>query len=103
MPQTLSKRASQGFISMEGQPHQAGTTPHREIHSSGFPWPPITPYDVLFLVTTIVFGIAKAITASVDATIVPTTLEWVGSVIVFLLQVLFSQPNFMHLIYAGFT
>ncbi|KIJ94606.1 hypothetical protein K443DRAFT_11992 [Laccaria amethystina LaAM-08-1] len=50
---------------------------HGETHSSGFPRPPITPYDVLFLVTTIVFGIAKAVTASLGATIVPTTLEWV--------------------------
>jgi hypothetical protein len=102
MPQTHLKRASRGF-SMEGQPHQAGMSLHGETHSSGFPRPPITPYDVLFLVTTIVFGIAKAVTASLGATIVPTTLEWVGSVIVFLLQVIFSQSNSTHLTCAGFT
>ena len=89
-------------IIMEGQPSEAGTSLHGEIHSSGFPWPPITPYDVLSLVTIIVFGIAKAVTTSVGATIAPTTLEWVGGVIVFLLQVLLSQPNFMPLTYAGF-
>ena len=77
--------ASQGSIGMEVHTSLPG-----EIHSSGFPRPPITPYDVLFLVTTVIFGIAKAVTASRGATIAPTTLEWVGSVIVFLLQVLFS-------------
>ena len=99
MPQTLLNMASQ---SMEDQPSQAGSSLHGEMHSSGFPRPPITPYDVLFLVTTIIFGIAKAVTTSCGTTVAPTTLEWVGSVIVFLLQVLFSQPNFMHLTYLGF-
>ena len=98
MHQALLKKASQGSIGMKG--HMSHP---REIHSSGFPRPPITPYDVLFLVTTIIFGIAKAVTASRGATIVPITLEWVGSVIIFLLQVLFAQPNFIHLTYLGFT
>ena len=98
MCQALLKKASQGSIGMEGH-----TSLHGEIHSSGFPRPPITPYNVLFLVTTVIFGIAKAVTASRGATIAPITLEWVGSVIIFLLQVVFSQRNFIHLTYLGFT
>jgi hypothetical protein len=63
---------------------------HKENGLNWFHRPPITPYDISVLLTTIVVGIAKALTTADGATIASTTLEWVGGVLIFLVQVPFS-------------
>ncbi|KIK02654.1 hypothetical protein K443DRAFT_511681 [Laccaria amethystina LaAM-08-1] len=57
---------------------------HKENALNWFHRPPITPYDISVLLTTIVVGIAKALTTADGATIASTTLEWVGGVLIFL-------------------
>ena len=63
---------------------------HKEKPRNGFHRPPITPYDLSVLLTRIVVRIAKALTTADVATIASTTLEWVGGLLIFLVQVPFS-------------
>jgi hypothetical protein len=49
--------------------------------------PKITVYRLVVLLTTICLGVGKAITSARGAVIVPTTLEWVSGVAVFVLCV----------------
>ncbi|KIJ95386.1 hypothetical protein K443DRAFT_108864 [Laccaria amethystina LaAM-08-1] len=52
--------------------------------------PRITLYDLLVLFTTIGFGIAQAVTSFIGTTIVPVTLQWIASIVIFLFLFILS-------------
>ncbi|KIJ95374.1 hypothetical protein K443DRAFT_134436 [Laccaria amethystina LaAM-08-1] len=52
--------------------------------------PRITLYDLLVLFTTICFGIAQAVTSFIGTTVVPVTLQWIASIVIFLFLFILS-------------
>jgi hypothetical protein len=63
----------------------ASNNRHGFIFTKAIPRPRITLYDLLVLFTTIGFGIAQAVASFIGTTIVPVTLQWIASIVIFLL------------------
>ena len=53
--------------------------------TKAIPRPRITLYDLLVIFTTIGSGIAQAVTSFIGTTIVSVTLQWIASIVIFLL------------------
>ena len=82
-PNRIDTSAEQGLVRLM-EPTTSNNR-HGSIFTMAIPRPRITLYDFLVLFTTISFGIAQAITSFIETTIVPVTLQWISSVVVFLL------------------
>lgn len=79
---------SEPFIELQNlgiADHTTSSAPSEQLTATSSWHPKLTGYRLMVIVLTVGFGLSKAILTYRGESIAPTTLEWVFSVVVFLL------------------